>query len=81
MTMFRTLTAHELKAILDAHRLWRSSEGKEGSRAPNSNRPAERRFLGIGKGSTPATNQVAAISEGWINEWLAAHVAAEEAGK
>ena len=36
-------------------------------------RPAERWFLGIRKGDTPATNPVAKITEGWIVEFLAAN--------
>ncbi len=40
---------------------------------PNVDRPAERWFLAIRAGDTPATNPVAAITEGWLVEWLAAN--------
>ena len=36
---------------------------------PDSSRPAERWFLSIERGHTPATNPVAAITERWIVEW------------
>jgi uncharacterized protein YjbI with pentapeptide repeats len=39
---------------------------------PDSNRPAERWFLAIRKGDTPSTSQIAAITEKWILEFLAA---------
>ena len=39
--------------------------------APNSDRPAERWFLGIGLGATPETNPVAAMTDDWICEWMA----------
>lgn len=39
---------------------------------PNSNRPAERWFLAIRPGDTPATSQVSAITTAWVEEWLAA---------
>jgi hypothetical protein len=39
--------------------------------APDSSRPAERWFLGIGLGATPDTNPVAAITDDWICEWMA----------
>ena len=32
--------------------------------------PAERWFLGIGKGDTPQTNPVSAITLEWVDEWL-----------
>ena len=35
----------------------------------NGGRLIERWFLGISKGSTPATNQIARITEGWIVEF------------
>lgn len=35
----------------------------------NPNRLIERWFLGISKGATPATNQIARITEGWIVEF------------
>jgi uncharacterized protein YjbI with pentapeptide repeats len=38
---------------------------------PNSFRPAERFFLGIGLGATPDTNPVAAVVDDWIVEWQA----------
>ena len=41
-----------------------------GAFQPDSQRPAECWFLGITKGSTPATNTMARIAEGWIEEWL-----------
>ena len=37
--------------------------------APDSSRPAERWFLGIRKGDTPATNQISAITIEWIKEF------------
>jgi hypothetical protein len=37
----------------------------------DSNRPAERWFLAINEGDTPATNSIAKITEGWIEEFLA----------
>jgi hypothetical protein len=46
---------------------YRSIPGLE----PDSNRPAERWFTGISAGNVPATNQVAAITQRWIAEWLA----------
>ena len=39
---------------------------------PNEDRPAERFFLGISKGDTPATNPLSAIAAGWVEEWIAA---------
>ena len=39
--------------------------------APDSSRPAERWFTGIGRGATPDNNPVAAITDDWICEWLA----------
>jgi hypothetical protein len=41
-----------------------------GSLIPNSSRPAERFFLGIAKGDTPATNKVSALAHQWATEWL-----------
>ena len=38
---------------------------------PNSDRPAERFFLAIQQGQTPATHEPARIAEEWISEWLA----------
>ena len=38
---------------------------------PNSSRPAEAFFLGIGLGETPENNQQAAIAVGWIDEFTA----------
>lgn len=35
----------------------------------NPDRPIERWFLGIGRGDTPETNQIAKITEGWIVEF------------
>ncbi|MEO8082554.1 MAG: pentapeptide repeat-containing protein, partial [Ardenticatenales bacterium] len=46
---------------------------------PDSSRPAEVWFLAIRRGDTPENNQVAAISAGWIEEWIAARPAAEPA--
>ena len=37
---------------------------------PNSSRPAERWFLGIKKGDTPKTNQISAITVGWVDEFV-----------
>ena len=39
--------------------------------APDISSPTERWFLGIATGDTPATSQIAAITEGWIVEFLA----------
>jgi uncharacterized protein YjbI with pentapeptide repeats len=38
---------------------------------PDPSRPAERWFLGIRKGDTPETNQISAITLGWVDEFLA----------
>ena len=38
---------------------------------PNSARPAERFFLGIHTGDTPATNQFSKLAEEWTADWLA----------
>ena len=46
---------------------------KLGTLVPNSSRPAERWFLAITPGITPANNAVAKITEGWIEQWLAVH--------
>jgi hypothetical protein len=46
--------------------------------APDSGRPSERWFLGITKGDTPETNQIAKLAAEWIEEWLACQPA--EAG-
>lgn len=43
--------------------------------APNSDRPAERWFLGIAKGDTPETNPISKITLAWIEEWEAAQIA------
>jgi len=37
---------------------------------PDADRPAERWFLAITPGRTPDNDPVAAITEGWIAEWL-----------
>ena len=37
---------------------------------PDSSRPAERWFLALRPGQTPATSPVAAITAGWIEAWL-----------
>jgi hypothetical protein len=39
--------------------------------APDHSRPAERWFLAIRTGDTPASSQIARITESWIQEWLA----------
>ena len=39
---------------------------------PNSYRAAERFFLGIKKGDTPATNKQSALALEWTDQWLAA---------
>ena len=36
----------------------------------DAERPAERWFLGIRPGDTPDNNQLAKITEGWINDFL-----------
>jgi hypothetical protein len=38
--------------------------------APDSNRPIERFFMNISKGSTPENNQCCKIAVGWIDEFL-----------
>ena len=38
---------------------------------PNSDRLAERFFLGIGEGDTPETNQFSKLALEWTDEWLA----------
>jgi hypothetical protein len=38
---------------------------------PDSTRPAERWFLAIQKGHTPATNPVSALTAEWVRDWLA----------
>lgn len=38
---------------------------------PNADRPAERWFLAIRPGDTPANSQVSAITVGWVEEWQA----------
>ena len=38
---------------------------------PDSSRPAERWFMGIRKGDTPETNQISAITVGWLDEFVA----------
>ncbi len=38
---------------------------------PDASRPSEVWFLAIGRGDTPETSQVAAITAGWIEEWIA----------
>jgi hypothetical protein len=40
---------------------------------PNSSRAAERWFLAITEGLTPATSPVAAITEQWLVEWIDTH--------
>ena len=40
---------------------------------PDSSRPAECWFLGIGTGDTPDTSSIAKLTEAWILEWMAAH--------
>jgi len=47
---------------------------------PDSARPAERWFLAIAKGDTPATSQVASITEEWIVDWMKANPVKEHAG-
>ena len=42
----------------------------------DSNRPAERFFMGIKKGDTPETNQVSALALEWATTWLATQIAA-----
>jgi hypothetical protein len=38
--------------------------------SPNSSRPAEQWFLGIKKGDTPETNQISALTVGWLDEFV-----------
>jgi hypothetical protein len=38
----------------------------------NSNRPAERWFLGISKGDVPRSNQISKITKGWIEDFCEA---------
>jgi len=40
---------------------------------PDSLRPAERFFMAIKPGDTPATNQFSLIALGWVDEWLGRH--------
>jgi hypothetical protein len=42
--------------------------------APDSSRPAERWFLALRPGMTPENNQIAKITEGWIEEWIGRQV-------
>ena len=44
-----------------------------GELSPQASRPAERWFLAILKGSTPENDPIAAITAGWIEEWLTAN--------
>ena len=44
----------------------------------DSSRPAERWFLGILQGHTPANSQIAKITAEWIQEWLDKRVAGVE---
>jgi uncharacterized protein YjbI with pentapeptide repeats len=39
--------------------------------SPNSERPAERFFMGIKMGDTPETNQFSKLALQWVDEWLA----------
>lgn len=41
--------------------------------SPNAGRPAEKWFLGIHAGDTPANNQIARITEGWLLDWVKEH--------
>jgi hypothetical protein len=41
---------------------------------PNASRPAERFYMGISKGDTPATSQVSALAAQWTTEWLVKQV-------
>ena len=47
--------------------------------APQASRPAERWFLGIGKGDTPETNQISRITVEWLDEFVALLSAAKAA--
>lgn len=42
-----------------------------GALKPDSGRPAERFFIGIATGDTPAKSQFAALAVEWIDEWAA----------
>jgi hypothetical protein len=42
---------------------------------PDSSRPAERFFLRIRQGHTPANSVDAALAAAWVREWMAAHPA------
>ena len=44
---------------------------------PDASRPAERWFLAIRRGDTPDRSQVAAITVGWIEEWMRARQGGE----
>ncbi len=37
---------------------------------PDGSRPAERFFIGIKRGDTPATSQCSKLAEEWVNDWL-----------
>lgn len=41
-----------------------------GALKPNSARPAERFFIAIRNGDTPATNQFSALAVEWVEQWL-----------
>ena len=45
--------------------------------SPDVSRPAERWFLAIRRGDTPDRSQVAAITVGWIEEWMRARQGGE----
>lgn len=44
---------------------------------PNSDRPAERWFMGIHEGDTPETSQISAITVQWLDEFVALLTAAK----
>jgi hypothetical protein len=46
-----------------------------GDLRPNASRPAERWFMGIRRGDTPATSPIVDITAEWVREWIAEHPA------
>jgi hypothetical protein len=50
-----------------------------GALQPDADSPTERWFLALRPGDVPANSQVAALTEGWIVEWLRANRPAAEA--
>ena len=51
-----------------------------GGLAPDSSRPAERWFMNLHEGDTPARSGVAAMTAWWIHEWQSERRAADTVG-